>query len=125
MASLNDAYNGLLTPGRQYTQSDNQKFTFSQNNPWEHSNGSQSQQQQQGLQQSGGLAEHPRAMFTSSVTPTRVTEQQAVAQIANQHRFHPSDLVSLVQLGQQVPNDGYYHFVRRSNRAEYVYPMQV
>ncbi len=117
MASLNDAYNGLLTPGRQYTQSDNQQLTFSQSNPWEHSNGSQHQQQ--------GLAEHPRAMYTSSVTPTRVTEQQAVAQIADQHRFHPSELVSLVQLGHQVPNDGYYHFVRRSNRAEYVYPMQV
>ncbi len=125
MASLNDAYNGLLTPGRQYTQADNQQLTFSQRNPWEHSNQAQQQQQQQGWQQSGGLAEHPRAMYTSPVTPTRVTEQQAVAQIANQHRFHPSELVSLVQLGHQVPNDGYYHFIRRTNRAEYVYPMQV
>lgn len=121
MASLNDAYNGLLTPGRQYTQSDNQQFTFSQHNPWEHSNGGGQQQ----IQQGGSLAQHPRAMYTSSVTPTQVTEQQAMAQIANQHRFHPSELVSLVQLGQQVPNDGYWHFIRRTNRAEYVFPMQV
>ena len=123
MASLNDAYNGLLTPGRQYTQSDNQQLTFSQSNPWEHSNTQHGGQQQ--TQHGGDLTQHPRAMYTSSVTQTQVTEQQAMAQIANQHRFHPSELVSLVQLGQQVPNDGYWHFVRRSNRAEYVYPMQV
>ena len=112
MASLNDAYNGLLTPGRQYTQSDNQQLTFSQYNPWEHSTG-------------GGRSLAQGLRYTSSVTPTRVTEQQAMAQIADQHRFHPSELVSLVQLGQQVPNDGYWHFIRRTNRAEYVYPMQV
>lgn len=73
----------------------------------------------------GGLAEHPRTMYTSSVTPTRVTEQQAAALIADQHRFRPDDLVSLAQLGQPIPNDGYYHFIRRTNRMEYVYPMLV
>jgi len=124
MASLNDAYNGLLTPGRQYTQTDNQQLTFSQRNPWEHSRPQYGGQQQQ-QQGNGSLGQHPRAMYTSPVTPTQISEQQAMALIADQHRFHPSELVSFSQLGQQAPNDGYWHFVRRTNRAEYVYPSRV